>query len=468
MGKQKLKGKDLRKIGYKFDKEKSLAVNIMAQHFKHLSKVEQLELLVKIADNPEEYTSDERLLALAEEFMDVVEKFEYTAYKLEEEPKKYNVYGKKFIDSNTIKQMDMVMRLPVVENGALMPDAHVGYGLPIGGVVTTQNEIIPYGVGMDIGCRMALTIFDAPIEFATHYRHKLNYAIKEHTYFGMGCVQENLVDHEILDRSEFQETDLLRKLHGKARHQIGTSGSGNHFVEFGRVEIDEGNPWDIPKGNYLGLLTHSGSRGFGATIAGYYTQVAMDVCRLPKGAQHLAWLDLDKAEGMEYWAAMNLAGDYAKACHEVIHEKISKSIGLKALTKIENHHNFAWKEVQADGRELIVHRKGATPAREGEFGVIPGSMIHPGYIVSGKGKPDSLFSASHGAGRKMSRKKAKETFTKSSINSQLKQHNVTLFGGGADEAPLAYKNIDLVMSNQEDLVKVEGLFYPKIVRMAKD
>ncbi|NRA13792.1 MAG: RtcB family protein [Crocinitomicaceae bacterium] len=327
MGKQKLKGKDLRKIGYKFDKEKSLPVNIMAQHFQHLSKVEQLDLLVKTADDPEKYTSDERLLPLAEEFMDVVEKKEYTAYKLEEEPKKFSVYGKKFIDQNTIKQMETVMRLPVVENGALMPDAHVGYGLPIGGVVATQNEIIPYGVGLDIGCRMALTIFDAPIEYAMRYRHKLNHAIKEHTYFGMGCVQENLVDHEMLDRSEFQETDLLRKLHGKLGHQIGTSGSGNHFVEFGRVEIDDGNLWDIPKGNYLGLLTHSGSRGFGAIIGGYYTQVAMDVCRLLKGAQHLAWLDLDKAEGMEYWMAMNSAGDYAKVCHEVIHEKLSKSIG---------------------------------------------------------------------------------------------------------------------------------------------
>lgn len=468
MGKQKLKGKDLRKIGYRYDKQKSLAINIMAQHYKHLNKTEKLDLLLDISENPDKYYEDEHLTILAEEFMEVVEKETFKAFKLKETPTNYSVFGKKFIDQNTINQMDMVMSLPIAEKGALMPDAHVGYGMPIGGVLATKNEIVPYAVGLDIGCRMALTIFEAPIEYMTKHRHRLKESIQHHTYFGTVKRSMESVEHEILDRPEFGELELLKQLHGKARNQLGTSGSGNHFVEYGEVVIDEGNRWNIPKGNYLGLLTHSGSRGLGATIAGYYTRVAADVCRLPRSAQQLAWLDMDKAEGMEYWIAMNLAGDYAKACHDVIHQRMAKAIGLKPLVKIENHHNFAWKEMQEDGSELIVHRKGSTPAKQDELGIIPASMVHPGYIVSGKGKSDAISSASHGSGRKMSRTKAKNSFTKSFIKKQLKEYGVTLIGGGVDEAPNAYKDIHDVMGAQEELVKVEGTFYPKMVRMDKD
>lgn len=468
MGKQKLKGKDLRKIGYRYDKQKSLAINIMAQHYKHLNKTEKLDLLLDISENPDKYYEDEHLTILAEEFMEVVEKETFKAFKLKETPTNYSVFGKKFIDQNTINQMDMVMSLPIAKKGALMPDAHVGYGMPIGGVLATKNEIVPYAVGLDIGCRMALTIFEAPIEYMTKHRHRLKESIQHHTYFGTVKRSMESVEHEILDRPEFGELELLKQLHGKARNQLGTSGSGNHFVEYGEVVIDEGNRWNIPKGNYLGLLTHSGSRGLGATIAGYYTRVAADVCRLPRSAQQLAWLDMDKAEGMEYWIAMNLAGDYAKACHDVIHQRMAKAIGLKPLVKIENHHNFAWKEMQEDGSELIVHRKGSTPAKQDELGIIPASMVHPGYIVSGKGKSDAISSASHGSGRKMSRTKAKNSFTKSFIKKQLKEYGVTLIGGGVDEAPNAYKDIHDVMGAQEELVKVEGTFYPKMVRMDKD
>ena len=468
MGKQKLKGKDLRGIGYRSDKAKSLAINIMSQHFKHLKKQEQLVLLVAIAEKPEEYIENEFLLPLAEEFMEVVEKEEFTVYQLKEEKKEYSVFGKKFIDRNTINQMDLAMRLPVAEKGALMPDAHVGYGLPIGGVLATKNEVIPYGVGLDIGCRMALTIFEAPANFLSKYNYLAKTALKEHTYFGIGFVENNDADHEMLEREEFQSTELLRQLHRKATNQLGSSGSGNHFVEFGEVQLAADNNLGIPAGSYLGLLSHSGSRGLGATIAGYYTKIAMDVCRLPKGAQHLAWLDLNTAEGMEYWLSMNLAGDYAKACHDVIHNRLAKAIGLKPLLKVENHHNFAWKEQQEDGSELVVHRKGATPAQKGALGIIPGSMTAPGYIVSGMGNEDALFSASHGAGRVMSRSKARSSITKSEINKELKQKKITLLGGSVEEAPKVYKDIDAVMGSQTNLVNVEGIFIPKLIRMNKD
>ncbi len=468
MGKSKLKGKDLRKINYKSDKSRSLAINIMAMYFKHLSKAEKLELLENVLLHPEDYLSHNTLAPIAEEFAPVVKTQDGTSYAVDESPKPYKVYGRQFISQNTVHQMDLAMSLPVAKKGALMPDAHVGYGLPIGGVLATQNEIIPYAIGLDIGCRMALSIFDVPAEFVNRNAFQIKTALKEHTHFGIRKQNDaSNNDHEVLDRPEFQETELLRQLHSKAVHQLGTSGSGNHFVEVGVVELQPGNRFGLDAGNYVGLLSHSGSRGFGATIAQYYTKVAKDTCWLPKGYEHLAWLDMDSEAGQEYWLAMNLAGDYAKACHDVIHQKLAKVFGLKNPIKVENHHNFAWKERQDDGRELIVHRKGATPAKLGEMGIIPATMTDPGMIVSGLGNTHSLQSASHGAGRQMSRTKARQSFTGKQVRDELKKAGVTLIGGGIDEAPMAYKRIDKVMNSQQDLVKVEGKFYPKIVRMDK-
>jgi tRNA-splicing ligase RtcB (3'-phosphate/5'-hydroxy nucleic acid ligase) len=220
----------------------------------------------------------------------------------------------------------------------------------------------------------------------------------------------------------------------------------------------------IKAGQYIGLLSHSGSRGLGANIANHYTQIAMKKRLLPGDAKHLAWLSLDEQEGIEYWLAMNLAGEYASACHHVIHAKIAQDIGNQALTIIENHHNFAWKE-QVDGRELIVHRKGATPADKGVMGIIPGSMTATGYIVRGKGELAGINSAAHGAGRKMSRRRAKESITHNAMKALLEKHGVTLIGGSLDEAPLAYKDIDVVMQSQKALVDIIGAFTPKIVKM---
>ena len=212
------------------------------------------------------------------------------------------------------------------------------------------------------------------------------------------------------------------------------------------------------------MLSHSGSRGLGANIAKHYTYLATKQCPLPKNVQHLAWLDLNTHDGQEYWLAMNLAGDYAKACHDDIHRRIAKAIGKRVVVTIENHHNFAWKEM-VNGKEAIVHRKGATPANEGELGIIPGSMTAPGFIVKGKGNAESLNSASHGAGRLFSRRKCKESFTQSEIKKVLKANEVSLIGGNIDEAPMAYKDINKVMANQTELVDVLGTFTPKIVRM---
>ncbi|WP_082035951.1 RtcB family protein [Pedobacter lusitanus] len=382
----------------------------------------------------------------------------------------YSVYGAEHIEEGARKQMDVAMKLPVSVAGALMPDAHQGYGLPIGGVLATRNAIIPYGVGVDIGCRMALSIFDIPGDNYFGNDAKYKRELIAHTKFGAGqsFKGSERAEHAVLDREEFGSIRFLKGLFDKAYGQLGTSGGGNHFAEWGIIEFAERDEvLNIDKGRYVALLTHSGSRGFGATVADYYTKLAKSLCKLPKETENLAYLDLNSEAGIEYWIAMNLAGDYASACHEVIHKRLTKAIGAEVLAKVENHHNFAWKET-LNGEELIVHRKGATPAGKGVLGIIPGSMTAPGFLVRGKGEVNSIYSASHGAGRQMSRKKAHANISREEMKAVLKAHDVMLIGAGLDEAPMAYKDINKVMAAQTELVDVLARFEPKMVRMADD
>jgi len=347
----------------------------------------------------------------------------------------------------------------------LMPDAHSGYGLPIGGVLATENAVIPYGVGVDIGCRMCLSVFDINPKELIQREAFFAREINEATLFGSGAQFDHASNHEVMEHEAFYEMPLLKNLHGRAWKQLGSSGSGNHFVEFGTVEITEKDPvLGIEAGLYVGLLSHSGSRALGANIANHYTKIAKQKRRLPGEANNLAWLNLDEEEGIEYWIAMNLAGDYASACHHIIHAKIAKQLGRKPITMVENHHNFAWKE-SFEGKEVIVHRKGATPAAINVLGIIPGSMTANGFIVKGKGEVASVNSASHGAGRLMSRTKAMQSITENALKDELKKHGVKLMGGGLDEAPFAYKNIETVMQSQTALVDIIGRFTPKIVKM---
>jgi tRNA-splicing ligase RtcB len=251
--------------------------------------------------------------------------------------------------------------------------------------------------------------------------------------------------------------------------QLGTSGSGNHFVEFGLFTA-HGKIRDLEPGTYVALLSHSGSRGTGAAVCDHYSKLAFSQFPdLPSELKRLAWLSLDSQEGQEYWAAMELMGRYAAANHALIHKHVAANLGAEVLLDLENHHNFAWKErhvINGDEKEVIVHRKGATPAGEGVLGIIPGSMASPGFVVSGKGNPESLNSASHGAGRVMSRTQATKTFEWKKVNAFLREKGVTLISAGLDEVPMVYKNIHEVMAAQNDLVTILGQFDPKLVKMA--
>ncbi len=411
-------------------------------------------------------------------------------------PVKYRQWGTG-LEHEAVMQMEKACLLPVSVAGALMPDAHVGYGLPIGGVLATENAVIPYAVGVDIACRMKMTVLDIPLRDLERHQDRLTRAIEVETRFGVGASFKDRRQHDVLD-ADWSVSPVTRQNKDRAWAQLGTSGSGNHFVEFGTFTAhgpirfvvppsggavsepaeagttndsppEGGTLTELPAGTYVALLSHSGSRGTGAAVCDHYSKIAFDQFPdLPKELKRLAWLSLDSEEGQEYWAAMELMGRYAAANHALIHRHIAANLGAQVLLDLENHHNFAWKERHVIGgveREVIVHRKGATPAGEGMLGIIPGSMASPGFVVSGKGNPESLNSASHGAGRVMSRKAASEKFNWKDVNRFLREKGVTLISAGLDEVPMVYKNIREVMAAQSDLVTILGQFDPKLVKM---
>ncbi len=461
-----LTGKDLIAAGFAQSPAIAVAMECAQCNFTIAEKETAIAELKEVLENPAGFAEHPTWAPVASALIKEKEE-KVIALK---EPVAYHSYGSDFIEVGARAQMETAIRLPVAVAGALMPDAHQGYGLPIGGVLATEGAVIPYGVGVDIGCRMCLSVYDIEASYFLENQSQFKRELIGHTKFGAGAGYHGRykADHAVLENGAFKALPIAKNLKDKAYSQLGTSGGGNHFVEWGIIEFHSGdNEFAIPAGKYLGLLSHSGSRGLGAVMANHYTRVAKAVCKLPREAQNLAYLDLTSAEGQEYWMAMNLAGDYASACHQIIHQKLTKAIGGGLLARVENHHNFAWKEVWND-REVIVHRKGATPAGKGVLGIIPGSMTAPGFLVRGKGAPQAINSASHGAGRQMSRTKAEQAFTHDGLRAILKDHGVTLIGGGLDEAPGAYKDIHTVMAAQRELVEVVAQFTPKMVRMADD
>ncbi len=444
--------------------EQQIAIKLIRKARKGKDKLPAYEVRDRIravAENPEAHLDDEYFGELAEAMTQVEP---IPQWEEREEVAPWEQYGD-HMDPGAIEQLENAVRLPVAVRGALMPDGHRGYGLPIGGVLATENSVIPYAVGVDIACRMKLTVLDLPVTSLKGEKDRLINALEEETRFGIGAHfrKQNRREHEVLD--EKWEGPVVKRLKDKAWTQLGSSGSGNHFVEFGMLTLGE-DDIGLKAGQYVALLSHSGSRGPGATVANHYSKLARDLHpELPKELKHLAWLDMDSEVGQEYWEAMNLMGRFAAANHEMIHKHIAKHLGVKVLADIENHHNFAWKE-EHDGKEVIVHRKGATPAGKGVMGIIPGSMADPGYVVRGKGEALSLESAAHGAGRVMSRTKAKNSITWSSVKKQLDGKGITLLSAGIDEAPDVYKDIDEVMSHQTDLVDIVAKFEPSIVKMA--
>jgi len=456
-----MKSRDLEKLGVPRGEIMRLAIRLCAQAAQDGLKKKNLRKEVKmVLEEPAFFLNHKYFAELAQA---MAKPEEIKTFVEREEPAPWKQWGDD-LEEEAIQQMENACRLPVAVSGALMPDAHVGYGLPIGGVLATENAVIPYAVGVDIACRMKMTVFDIPVQSLKGEKDRLINILEEETRFGIGATFRRPRDHQVMSQ-DWGLSPITRKLKNKAQSQLGTSGSGNHFVEFGTFTLSE-DDLDLKAGTYLALLSHSGSRGPGASVANHFSKLAQSLRpELPKSLKHLAWLDLDTEEGQEYWYAMQLMGDYAAANHDVIHREIVKALKADALLQIDNHHNFAWKQRVGD-REVIVHRKGATPAGKGVLGIIPGSMATPGYVVRGRGETSSLESASHGAGRVMSRKVAKRSFAWSNVRKELDEAGVTLLSAGLDEVPGVYKDINTVMSHQSDLVDIIGRFDPKIVKMA--
>ncbi|HFC11796.1 MAG TPA: RtcB family protein, partial [Anaerolineae bacterium] len=432
--------------------------------------------ITAVYNTPADYADDSDWGATAQLLLKSREQLAYP--QLRDEPAPLNVWGRDLIDEGSFQQINDAARLPVALRVALMPDAHLGYGLPIGGVAALEGAIAPFMVGVDIGCRMHSTIFDRnPINLKQKEK-QYEQMLLDYCYFGRSKIPKNAQrEHAILDDPRWELLPRhLRNLKDLAVSQLGSSGGGNHFVEWTRLIIHPNNPKGIDAGEYIALVSHSGSRGVGYKLANYYSKMAEDGAYfLPKNLRKLGYLDWQRGDGQEYEIAMSLAGDFAKACHETIHARISEALGGSVLATIQNHHNYAWR-VEREGKlPVFIHRKGATPAGKGDLGIIPGSMAAPGFFVEGRGDSaenildsPSLHSASHGSGRKMSRGQAHKTFDRGKVRSLLKARGVTLIGGGLDEAPDAYKDPRKVLAAQSDLVRIWGEFHPVIVRMAAD
>lgn len=473
-----INGRDLIERGWPQGRSIGLALRAAGRLSSERAISEKASLLARLEGVREDpdgaLAADPEVLGeLAREFTRLRDSREPAGEALRQEPLPYEVWGSRGIDEATRTQMETALRLPVAAGGALMADGHLGYGLPVGGVLATRGAVIPWAVGVDIACRLRLSVFDLSPEMLDRREDGLVRSLEEHTVFGTGAGQDGHSGHEVLDDPAWEATDFLKGLKDTAHEQLGTSGSGNHFVEWGAFEVPEDLPADgsgtvtplAPGSRYLALLSHSGSRGMGFKVAGLYSEAA--AARHPEldgEAVSLAWLDLSSEEGEEYWLSMQLAGRYAAANHAVIHDRLCRFLGEEAALATDHHHNYAWRE-SWHYEEVVVHRKGATPAGEGVLGIIPGTMADAGYLTLGRGSEASLNSAAHGAGRVTSRTQAFKTLDERAWRASLEERGVTLIGGSLDESPAAYKDITSVMALQDDLVEVLGRFVPTIVRM---
>ncbi len=358
---------------------------------------------------------------------------------------------------NALEQMQYALSIPPATRGALMPDAHYGYSVPIGAVVELDNAVSPAFVGYDISCMMMLSIFDiSPADFMAD-RKQLAQVLREETAFGIGSAFQTPRKHEVMDDPAWNEAQVIKSFQPLAQKQLGSSGGGNHFADL-VIGGTHGS-----RGEFVALMTHSGSRGTGHKLATHYVKMAENETKfkarkIPRG---YGWLDMDKDAGREYWIAMQLMGDYTVANHTLIHEHFAKSAGMGVVENHWNRHNFVWID---DG--MYVHRKGATPAGIDVYGIVPGTSGTNSYLTKGLGNPDSLFSSSHGAGRPHSRTQAKKEHKQDEFAEHMKENDILHFGLNTDETYQAYKDIDEVIAVQEGiLLETVATLDPKVVIM---
>jgi len=372
------------------------------------------------------------------------------------------------IEPETEKQARNLANLSIAfHHIAIMPDAHVGYGMPIGGVLATIDAVVPNAVGVDIGCGM-VAAKSLLKEIGENTLKKILGELRKEIPVGFNHHKK---PQKWEGFEQAPDVPIIQQELSSARKQIGTLGSGNHFLEILQEVGDE--KWGIKGEGNIWLMLHSGSRNFGLKVANFYHRKAQQFCERNSVAlpsQDLAFLALDSEEGREYWRAMKYSLDFARANRDLMMKRFMEIFSditgeefvnfnrqhnpesKKQEVYVGIHHNYAARE-EHFGREVIVHRKGATQAFAGQLGIVPGSMGTPSFIVEGLGNPESFKSCSHGAGRQMSRREANKKISEKEAEKAIAG---VLFGhwhGKFDEAPQAYKNIEEVIEQQKDLAK---------------
>ena len=363
----------------------------------------------------------------------------------------------KDIDNGAMGQARNIANLPFVHSHiAIMPDAHLGYGMPIGGVMATEGVVIPNAVGVDIGCGMC-SLQTSLHSLGSDKLRAILTQIRKTIPLGFKH-QKKAQDRRLMPKPKagvsVSELQIVSQEYENGRTQLGTLGGGNHFIE-------------IQKGSdgFIWIMIHSGSRNLGYKVANFYNKLAGKMSgrfgsRIPKNWQ-LDFLPMDSKEGRQYLLEMEFCVDFSLANRKLMMERVKDALLMIAgpvhfSQFINIAHNYASLETHFH-KELLVHRKGATRAREGEIGIIPGSQGTPSYLVRGKGNIESFTSCSHGAGRKMGRKQAQRILDLHEEQKKLEDQGILHAIRGRrdlDEAAGAYKDIDKVVENQLDLVEV--------------
>ncbi len=356
------------------------------------------------------------------------------------------------IEDEALEQTKNLANLPFAfHHIAIMPDAHLGYGMPIGGVLATKNVIIPNAVGVDIGCGMC-AVKTSLTEIDTETLKKVMSEIRKAIPVGFNK-HKSKQDNSLMPKTS-NNMPIVSNQYEKARKQIGTLGGGNHFVE-----IQKGSD------NHIWIMLHSGSRNIGKQVADYYNRKAEKLNEKRYGSVpklwELAYLVFDSGIGQQYFQEMKYCVNFALANRRLMMDTVinifcRQAIKIEFDEMINIAHNYASVENHFE-QEVIVHRKGATQAKKDQIGIIPGSQGSASYIIKGKGNPDSFESCSHGAGRTMSRNRARKELSLEKEKEELDKkgilHSIRHIKD-LDEAPGSYKNINIVMENQKDLVDI--------------
>lgn len=360
-------------------------------------------------------------------------------------------------DAQTVEQMKNCMKVGNVVAGVICADGHLGYAQPVGGVIAyDKGHVSISGVGFDIGCGNKAVRLDTKFADIAENIPTIIRDVQSTISFGVGRTNDERVEHDLFDNSNLWRSADMEAYRQKAVSQLGTVGSGNHYVDILRDE--EGHVW---------IGVHFGSRGLGHTSATKYIKAVGGKDGINVAP---AVVDLNTEVGMRYISAMQLAGAYAQAGRDWVVERVRQIIGGEVTMSVHNHHNYAWQETH-NGRDLWVVRKGATPAFPGQLGFVGGSMGDDAVIIEGIEGPEAkaaLYSTVHGAGRVFGRKEAKRRFTKAEMDQWLQARGVTLVGGDLDESPMAYRRLPEVLAHHAGSVRVLHTLRPFAVAMAGD